>query len=793
MSGEAVGHDMDARKKEVSASQVLAEADHRSLARLSPRPRTIYCSQGRAVLATDLDGWIRGYPRHGLFVGETRVLSRYRHLVEGKAPQMVAVSNVEQHSWLGYYIFPPTGLPWKKDTGSGEMEEASEETIELKVSRTVGFGVHEDIDFTNFAQEAAHFAFEIELDSDFADQAETFNRKQRGKLTRRWRRLSARRAELEFAYRATHRYSHQGNRGIAQIHRGLLVRVEKADSLPTYRHSKLRFDVRLKPRERWHTCIKFIPVFEGRMLQPLYDCRQFFGTRNALDRARVRFLSSSSHFDSNCGPKLAAVVESALLQSKHDLASLRLPDLDRGKADRGWVMAAGLPIYVALFGRDVLTAGWQAAIASSSMMSGALYELRKWQGKVENDWRDEQPGRMLHEAHTGPLATLNYNPRSRYYGAATTSSFYPVVASELWHWTGDKNLVKPLLQPALRALAWKDKCMHRLGGGFYEYQTRSSQGNRNQGWKDSEDAIVYEDGMPVDPPISTCEEQAFVYVAKLRMSEMLWFMGDREQARRMFDEASEFKKRFNDRFWMPDQKFFALGLDAKRHQIKSISSNPGHLLACGIVDKDLAEPVAWRLLQSDMFSGWGVRTLSSEHPAYDPYSYHRGAVWPVEHGSFAMGMMRFGLIDQLHTIARAIFEASTLFDYSRLPECYSGHPRDSEHPFPALYPKTNWPQAWSASSVFSILQAILGIYPFAPANLLLLDPHLPDWLPEITVRNLHVGRAVADIRFYRKGKDTHFDVLGKRGRLHILRQPSPWSLTAGFAERIKDVMESLIP
>lgn len=768
----------------------MEERDKRSLARLSPRPRTIYCSQGRAVLATDLDGWIGGFPRHGLFVGETRVLSRYRCLVEGKAPQTVAVSNVEQHSWLGYYIVPPPDLRWKKDTGSGEMEAASQETIELRLSRTVGFGVHEDIDFTNFTQQPARFRFEIELDGDFADQAETFRRKQKGKLFRRWRRLSARRAELAFDYRASHRYSHQGNRGVAKIHRSLIVSVENSDSVAAYRNSKLSFEVRLKPHGRWHACIKLSPVFDGVMMRPIYECRQFCGTRNELDRARAAFVRSSTQFNASRGNKISNTVDSALLQAKHDLACLRLADLGGG---RGWVVAAGLPIYIALFGRDVLTAGWQAAIASPSMMTGALYELPRWQGKVENDWRDEQPGRMLHESHTGPLAALNYNPRSRYYGAATTSSFYPVVLSELWHWTGDKNLVKSMLKPALRALAWKDRYTDRFGDGFYDYESRSSQGNRNQGWKDSGDAIVYEDGSQVDPPISTCEEQAFVYVAKLRMSEILWFMGDRDLARRMFHEASELKKRFNDRFWMPEEKFYALGLDADRRQIKSISSNPGHLLACGIVHKERAPAIARRLLQPDMFSGWGVRTLSSRHPAYDPYSYHRGSVWPVEHGSFAMGMMRFGLIDELHTIARAIFEVSALFDYNRLPECYSGHSRDAEHPFPALYPKTNWPQAWSASSVFSIMQAMLGIYPFAPANVLLLDPKLPDWLPEITLRNLHVGKAVVGLRFYRKGKSTQFDVLKKRGRLHVLRQPSPWSLTAGFAERIKDVMESLIP
>ena len=742
------------------------------------------------MLATDLDGLIVDFPLHGLFFGETRVLSRYRYFVGGKVPQTVAVSNVEQHSWLGYYIMPPPSLQWKEDTGSGEMEAASEETIEMKISRTVGFGVHEDIDFRNFTQQPARLIFEIELDADFADQAETFKRKQRGKLERRWRQLSARRSELTYDYRNEHRYSHQGNRGVAHIHRGLIVRVEHADSPCVYRASRLRFELDLKPGRSWHTCIKFIPIFEGQVMQPLYDCRQFFGTRNDFDRKRLIFLSESTHFESGDEKKLTAVVESALLQAKHDLAALRLPDLDRDK--RTWVMAAGLPIYIALFGRDILTASWQAAIASTSMMAGALYELPKWQGKVENDWRDEQPGRMLHEAHTGPLAALNYNPRSRYYGAATTSSFYPVAVSELWHWTGNKDLIRPLLGPALRGLQWKDRYTNRFGDGFYEYESRSKQGNRNQGWKDSGDAIVYEDGSQVDPPISTCEEQAFVYVAKLRMSEMLWFMGDHDLARRMFHEASELKKRFNDRFWMPDQKFFALGLDAKRQQITSISSNPGHLLACGIVHKDLAPLVARRLLREDMFSGWGVRTLSAAHLAYDPYSYHRGSVWPVEHGSFAMGMMRFGLIEELHTIARAIFEVSTLFDYNRLPECFSGHPRDAQHPFPALYPKTNWPQAWSASSVFAIMQAMLGVYPFAITNMLLLDPHLPDWLPEITLRNLHVGKAIVSIRFYRKGTATHFEVLEKRGKLHVLRQPSPWSLTAGLGERIKDVMESLV-
>ncbi len=778
------------RTVQLVSTEAMKRLTQRSLAQISPRHGISYCSQGRAVLATDEEGLIRGLPRHGLFYGETRLLSEYEYSVDGKPVQMVAVSNIEQHSCLGYYIFPPPGSKWKKDTGSGEMEQVSEETVEMKVSRTVGLGVHEDIDFTNFSQARVRFSFEIQLDADFADQAETFQRKQRGTRKRRWK-PRARGGCLMYDYRNRHRYSHQGNRGVADLHLGLIVEADKSDSKVTFRPSRLSFKIELDPGASWHTCVKFTPVFEGKKRPPLYGCRQFFGGNNELDRKRTIFLNESTQFETEQNSTLARVVDNALFQAKTDLASLRLPDMDHG--DRAWVMAAGLPIYIALFGRDTLTVAWQAAIASTAMMAGTLYELPKWQGKVENDWRDEQPGRMLHEAHTGALASLFYNPRTRYYGAATPSSFYPIVLSELWRWTGDRNLVSPLLKPALKGIRWKDGYTDLFGDGFYDYRTLSSQGNKNQGWKDSGDAIVYEDGRQVDTPISTCEEQAFVYVAKLRLSEMFWFMDEPEQARKMFDEATELKNRFNERFWMPDKKFYALGLDPNRRQIKSISSNPGHLLTCGIVEKEFAAPVARRLLRSDMFSGWGVRTLSADHPAFDPYSYHRGSVWPVEHGSFAMGMMRYGLIDELHIIAKAMFEATTLFHYNRLPECFSGHPRDDEHPFPALYPKANWPQAWSSSCLFSILQAMLGLYPFAATNLLLLDPHLPEWLPEITLRNLRVGKSVVSLRFRRKGERTNFDVLEKRGSLHVVRQPSPWSLTAGVGERIKDVMESLIP
>jgi glycogen debranching enzyme len=527
-------------------------------------------------------------------------------------------------------------------------------------------------------------------------------------------------------------------------------------------------------------------------MPPLYGCHAFHGIRRERDAKRRIFMTEATRVDTDRNTDRGPTVLSTLEQAKRDLAALRLPDLDRH--ERAWTMAAGLPIYLALFGRDTLTASWQAAMLGPAMMEGTLYELAKWTGKEEDDWRDEQPGRMLHEAHTGPLEALNVNPRSRYYGSTTTSSFYPVVVSELWHWTGNRDLVRPLVKTALEALRWLDREANLTGRGFYEYQTRSSQGVTNQAWKDSGDAIVYEDGTQVKAPIAACEEQGFVYVAKLHLGEVLWWLGERDEARSLWHEASELKKRFNDAFWLENEGFFAMALDSQGRPVRSAGSNPGHCLASGIVDRALAARTADRLFATDLFSGWGIRTLSADHPAYNPYSYHRGSVWPVEQGTFALGFMRYGLWDRVEQIARAQFDAACLFEHYRLPELFAGHPRDENHPFPALYPQANSPQAWSASSVFCVLQAMLGLYPYAPLRTLFVDPHLPEWLPDIRLADLRVGAARITLRFRRsKDGETRYTVESLDGPLRVVRQPSPWSVTAGWGERISDLGASALP
>jgi len=764
------------------------------LIRLHPREDSFQVSQGRSVLSTNRKGFIAPETANGLFVHQTRMLSRYRWLIDHAEPHAVALANVEQHSWLGYYIqVPPDVDHGQKDHGSGEMSKASEYSVELRLSRSVGYGLHEDIDLTNFTQKATEFELQLEVDADFADQKETTEpRRQFGELTRTWRRNGEGNWELLFDYVAHHHYEHQGDVGDASIHRSIAIEFANCTTPPRDLGNGISFEVSLQPFQCWHACIRIYPQVENEPAFPLYTCYAFEPTSNPWDVSRAAFLDQATTFSAPPSGTLSRAVVGALEQAKRDLAALRLHDLDRGLS--AWVPAAGIPIYVALFGRDTLTVGWEAALVSSQMMRGTLPVIAELQGTVVDDWRDEQPGRMLHEAHTGPLAKLGFNPRARYYGSATTSGFYPVVLAHLWHWTGDKELIRPLIDPALEALRWKDNYADLDGDGFYEYLTHSTQGVENQGWKDSGDAIVYADGTIVQPPIATCEEQAFVYVSKLHMAEMLWWLDRKDEAKQLYHQATALKKRFNQVFWMEREGFFAMGLDSKKRQIASIASNPGHCVACGVVDESLVERTVNRLLADDMFSGWGVRTLSAKHPAFNPFSYHRGTVWPVEHGSFAMGFMRYGLHAALEKIARGMFEAAALFDFHRLPEVFSGHQRDPLHPFPALYPKTNWPQAWSSAAIFTMIQCMLGIYPYAPLHALFVDPRLPDWLPEITVSNLHVGKATVAIRFFREPDGANnYEVLGKCGPLHIIRQPSPWSLTSGPVERMVDALSSVLP
>jgi hypothetical protein len=389
---------------------------------------------------------------------------------------------------------------------------------------------------------------------------------------------------------------------------------------------------------------------------------------------------------------------------------------------------------IALSPARIDTSSIQAAMLGVDHLANALAAQAERLGSGDEAWRDTSP------------------------------ALYALALAEVWAWTGDRARVCPRLDAALAGLRWMDTRCDCDADGLYECSdTAPNDGGDVY-------AALDESGGLAEPPVAKCEAQGYAFLAKVRLSQILAHVGRARDAQRLAREAGELQKRFVDRFWLDDLGFLAAGLDGEKRPIRTVASGPGHCLAAGIVPRALVRRVADRLLRTDMFSGWGVRTLSAEHPAYNPHGYRCGSVWPVEQGTFALGMALAGLHDDAERIVHASLDATSIFAHHRLPEAMSGHPRDSSHPFPAVSPRTA-PRAGPASAVVSLVRALLGLVPSAATRRLFLEPHLPPWLPVLTLRSLHVGAARADIRFLRTPDgSSRVQVIDVRGDLDIVHR-----------------------
>jgi glycogen debranching enzyme len=436
----------------------------------------------------------------------------------------------------------------------------------------------------------------------------------------------------------------------------------------------------------------------------------------------------------------------------------------------GAILAAGIPWYVTIFGRDSLIASHQLLTVNTRPARDALELLAARQGTEENDWRDEQPGKILHEVRDGELARAGIMPHSPYYGSVDSTPWFLIVYAQHLRWTGDVEFARKLLPSAEAALAWIDRYGDLDGDGFVEYLSRSPRGIRNQGWKDSHDSMVHADGRLAEPPIALSEVQGYVYLAKTRMADVYLALGRPEDARRLEEEAERLKVRFNEAFWMEDERYFAAALDARKQQLRTLMSNPGHCLYSGIVDEDKALPLAKRLLAPDMFSGWGVRTMSRSAASYNPMSYHNGSVWPHDNALIAAGLKRYRFARATNRVATALFDAAVSADYLRLPELFCGFTRRSPNR-PVSYPIACSPQAWAAGSPYLMLQAMLGLSARANENLLTINlPHLPTWLNTVEVRNLSVGQSTVSMVFRREGEITSFSLLSREGDVRVVME-----------------------
>jgi glycogen debranching enzyme len=360
-------------------------------------------------------------------------------------------------------------------------------------------------------------------------------------------------------------------------------------------------------------------------------------------------------------------------------------------------------------------------------------------------------------------------PHTPYYGTADATPLYLVALHETWLWTGDRTLLEALIETAGRCLDWIEQYGDLDGDGFQEYQTRSPQGLANQGWKDSGDAVVYPDGSLVEAPIALCELQGYVFDAKQRMAQVFDVLGEAERARKLREQADDLQRRFEAAFWLEDEGSYCFGLDAHKQPIRTVVSNAGHCLWSGIASSERAGQVVRRLIQPDLWSGWGIRTVSAAHPCYNPHSYHRGSVWPHDNGIIAAGFKRYGFAAEAGRLARDIWEAVSFFDSYRLPELYAGLPRGTSS-FPVQYLGANIPQAWAAGTIFHLLRTLLGLRADAPNGRLYVGPTLPHWLTDLTLSGLQCGGARLTIHFWREGEASRWEVTGQEGELEVLEE-----------------------
>jgi len=411
--------------------------------------------------------------------------------------------------------------------------------------------------------------------------------------------------------------------------------------------------------------------------------------------------------------------------------------------------AAGIPWFAALFGRDSLITALETLAWKPDLAASTLRLLARYQGTRDDAWRDEEPGKILHELRTGELARTGRVPHTPYYGSIDATPLFLVLAASYHDWTGDDGLMRELLPHLDAALEWCRVWGDRDGDGYIEYARRSGQGLANQGWRDSGDGILFQDGHLPEPPIALVEVQGYLYAAYLGMARVLRALGNEHagRAEELDERAATLKERFNNDFWLPDLEFYALGLDGGKRPIDAITSNPGQALWTGIVDQARAPAVTTRLLSEDLFSGWGVRTLSRTAAAFNPLGYHLGTVWPHDNALVAAGLRRYGSATDANRVLTGLHEAALEFPDHRLPELFAGIARSS-YGAPIGYPVACSPQAWAAATLPFLLGDALGLHPSQGGTTLqIVRPTLPSWFGDVQVRGLRVGAARLDLNF----------------------------------------------
>jgi len=655
---------------------------------------TISILDGSTFVVSDRRGDIEARPDqpHGLFYRDTRFLSRWQLTVDGVAPDVISTSSPDYFA-AQFFLVPPSDTIYKNAY------------LSVHRKRFVGEGFHEDVTVLNHDNEPATIELRLAAGADFADlfevkdaldkKGETYREVRDGTLVLGYRR--------DDFVRETH-----------------ITVVEPAE----VSEEGFVFRLEVPPHGEWTTCVIVQPVAETACVVK-YDHGETEAKPN-MKLSLSEWLEQAPELESDWD-----ALEHIYRQSMVDLAALRfysdiIPDAS--------LPAAGLPWFMTLFGRDSLITSFQALPFAPELAQTTLRVLAARQGTKVDDFRDEEPGRILHEIRFGELVHFGERPHSPYFGASDTTPLFLILLEEYERWSGDTALARELEPNARAALEWIDCYGDRDGDGYVEYERRNKEsGLENQCWKDSWNSILYANGTLATEPRATCELQGLVYDAKLRTARLardVW--SDDVLADRLEQQAAELKKRFNRDFWIEERQFFALALDGEKRQVDSLTSNIGQLLWSGIVDEDKAPAIVGQLLGERLFSGWGVRTMAVGEGGYNPIEYHNGTVWPHDNSFIAAGLARYGYHEEAARIAVAVLEAATYFSY-RLPEVFAGYERERTGS-PVEYPTASSPQAWATGTPLLLIRVLLGLD--AREGELVSDPALPGNVRTLALRGV---------------------------------------------------------
>lgn len=670
-------------------------------------------NEDTTFLIADETGDIPGRADYGLYYEDTRFLSRYELRLDGQPPVCLSAHAPTPETAVHFLTNP-------------RLPSAAPAQLALIRRRLVGRGLREELEAVNYGQADAAFELTLRFDADFAHIFEVKHQTEARQLPpTRHRGTQVAAGEdsrtLRFALRRE------------RPPRYLDVRFSvRPDILgPT-----CRFRVRVGPRKSWRLTIQFVPAGDEPQAVPTRHRDAAVSERRAQRHRELVEQAPRLETDSY-------VLREAYARAVEDFSALcvRAEEVSAGDV---WI-AAGIPWYLALFGRDSLITAYQALRLYPDVAKGVLRTLARYQGRRVDRRRDEEPGKILHEYRYGVVSCNRYGcPPYPYYGTVDATPLFLMLYGAVFRATSDREFARSMLEAARRAVDWLERFGDRDGDGYVEYLRQARAGLANQGWKDSWDSVRFRDGRLAEPPIALCEVQGYAYAARLSLAEVLEALGHAEDARRLRTQAAELKARFNRDFWLEDRGFLAEALDRNKAKVDALTSNAGHALWTGIADRDVASAVAARLVSAEFFSGWGVRTMAASEAAYNPISYHNGSVWPHDNSLIVTGMASHGFAEAAATVADGLLRALSYQPDWRFPELFAGYGRD-EAPFPVDYPTACRPQAWATGSVFLLITAMLGLTAdpwLAPGQE--PEPFLPAGINRVRLVGLWLnGRCVA--------------------------------------------------